>query len=139
MLYKSILLNSHKDYIKLLNKLKENIFYLEIILNDESDLRILELFKDNIIFVKKVNSWWGLQNKHFFKTKLFRLKMDNKLYNFFCTFDTFGYIENVGIESNKNFSNFGKNDVAFLDKQENVILRTDIKNGYIDISFNFFK
>lgn len=135
MFYQSIKLTNHQEYLKLLNSLKSQIKYVEILLNDESDLRIIEKFKDNIISTKEVTSWWNFHNQEVYSTKLIRLTMDEKLYNYLENFDTLAYIFEPRVENTANFSEFGKNDIAFLNEHERVILRTNIKYGYIDIEY----
>lgn len=132
MLYKSVLLNNHEDYIELLKELKDYISYIEILMNDERDTQMIDKFQNNIISIKNVNSWWGLNNKEYCLFKLYRLKINEELFKYLEQFETFGYIESPGIDDN-NYSNFGKNDIAFLDNNENILLRTDLKNGFIDI------
>lgn len=72
-------------------------------------------------------------NKELCDFKLYRFDANEQIFKALKKFDTFVYIDEIGNDSHTRLSDFGSNDIAFLDSKENVLLRTDIKNGYIDI------
>lgn len=135
MLYQSIQLNNHDKYLEFLRNLKPRTRYIEVLINDEKDMHLIEKFKKDIISKSEVNTWWNLNNLELIPCKLYRFDVSAEFWTHLESYQTFGYFEAPGIEAEDNYSDFGKNDIAFLDENENIIMRTDIKNGFIDVVY----
>ncbi len=122
-------LNDHKSYLDMLNRLEDKTDYIEIVLRDNAKQNeIVEYFQDDIISSKIVSEWWGTKTSE--KQKLFRIKSSKELFKFlpkyetFCKFyacfdDEFG--QYVGVQE---CTDFGWDDIAFYDNNDNILLCT---------------
>lgn len=126
-------LNNHDDYLNILNFLEKKCCYIEIFLIDGKDTNdLVEKFKKNIISTQYVSDWLG--SKVHGKNKLVKIKVDKELFKYLKKFETFCkyYISfDCGDYSVK--TDFGVDDIAFYDQDENLLLVTTTHEGNIFI------
>lgn len=126
-------LNNHEDYIKILNELKKQCSYIEIVILDERSSNVMvDYLKDDIISVTIVSEWW--QTKTTAKDKLFKIKASKKLFDYLYSLKTF-CIYSI-FDDNKEYfelTDFGYDDIAFFDKNDSILLCTTTHEGYISI------
>mgnify|MGYP003302391504 CR=1 FL=1 len=126
-------LNSHVDYLKVMNVLKSRTKYIEIVVLDgRKSNDLLNEFKDNVIFVKKVSKWWNTEIRG--TNYLYRLKTSNELFEYLSRFETFcKYFEAdefCGYDRCET-TDFGIDDIAFYDDCDLPLLCTTTHEGYI--------
>ena len=124
-------LNEHIEYIKILNNLEPKSKFIEIVLIDEKDSNeLVKKFKNDIISQKIVSKWWGTETNA--KNKLFKIKASKELFNYLKTFETFCkyYISYTKGDYNE-ITDFGLDDIAFYDENNNILLCTTTHEGYI--------
>jgi len=131
-------LNSHVDYLKVINILEAKTKYIEIVVLDgRKSNDLLNKFKDNVIFVKKVSKFnsrelWGTETRG--TNYLYRLKTSNGLFEYLSKFETFcKYFEaNEIIQYDRcETTDFGIDDIAFYDDCDLPLLCTTTHEGYI--------
>lgn len=127
MEYCSILLNDHNEYLKVLEKLKNKTQYIEYVLVDKKNTYLIEQLKNNILKIKLVNQWWGTET--FEKHHLYKINATSESFEFLKRYSTFCMVKNHKVIQ----TDFGINDIAFLDNKGEPLLFTTTHEGYIDI------
>lgn len=127
-------LNTHEEYIKILKLLEEKTKYIEIVLIDEKETNnLVEKFKDDIISTKIVSEWWGTITVA--KNKLIRIKASKKLFMYLKQFETFcKYISSGRRGDYSEITDFGYDDIAFYNKNNEMLLCTTTHEGYIIVN-----
>ncbi|MBQ3021007.1 MAG: hypothetical protein IJD92_02130 [Bacilli bacterium] len=133
-------LNTHEEYIKILNKLENKTKYIEIvIINNKNKNDLVFKFKDNIIETKKVSEWWGTITKG--TRYLYKIIATKEIFTYLRKFETFTKYYKYGSnnESLKRgdyslITDFGMDDIAFFDKDNVCLLCTTTHEGYILIN-----
>lgn len=119
-------LNDHKDYIKMLTILEKKCDFIGITFEHE----IVKEFKNDIIQVEKSNTWWGIETS--FVETLYYIKASKKLFEFLSKYETFcKYIVDFKNGDYVEETSFGVEDIAFFDKECNLLLRTNTHEGFI--------
>lgn len=122
-------LNKHKDYLKIIEKLEEKTKYVEIVLIDNKEDEMIEVFEKDILEVSKVNSWWGTETEGE-PSALYKIKATPKLFEFLKGITTFCITEkNIWGESHTKTTEFGYKDIAFFDEKEELIFCTTTHEG----------
>lgn len=136
MSYKLIWIETHKQYLELLNKLKYNTKYIYLYvgcpLNDEHKDFILEYCSNNLNFIKKstVDSLFG-DNKGTNNHTQYVYSIENyddreRLFDFLSSFETFFHREHL-LNKNEHYPNrcdFGLDDIGFVDANGEVLCYT---------------
>lgn len=135
-------LNSHDEYLKILDKLENKTIYVEVVLIDgKKKNKLIDKFKNDVIESRKVNEWWGTTIKA--NNNLYKIKASNELFNYLRNFDTFTKYYKYGtnqkslrIGDYSEITDFGLDDIAFFDKNDECLLCTTTHEGYIMINNN---
>ena len=127
-------LNNHKKYIKVLKKLEEKTKYIEIVLIDEKETNdLVEKFKQNIISTELVSSWWGTETEA--KNKLVKINASKELFEYLQKFETFcKYHTSIFRGDHSETTDFGYDDIAFYNENDEMLLCTTTHEGYIMIN-----
>ncbi len=127
-------LNNHKKYIKVLTKLEEKTKYIEIVLIDEKETNdLVEKFKQNIISTELVSSWWGTETEA--KNKLVKINVSKELFEYLRNFETFcKYHTSIFRGDHSETTDFGYDDIAFYNENDEMLLCTTTHEGYIMIN-----
>ena len=126
-------LNSHEEYILILKKIQEKCDYIEIVIIDEKESNeLVDNFRNDIIEKRKVSSWWGTKTKSV--NNLYKIKATDKLFLFLEKYETFCkyYFKKNGDYS--EITDFGYDDIAFYDKDNNYLFFTTTHEGYLAIN-----
>lgn len=126
-------INTHEEYIKMLKKLKEKCDYIEIVIIDErEDNELVREFKNDIIEKHKVSKWWGTETQAI--NNLYKIKSSDDLFKYLEKYETFCkyYVGKKG-DTNET-TDFGYDDIAFYDKENNYLLMTTTHEGYIAVN-----
>ncbi len=124
-------LNSHEDYLNILKHLKQKSKYIEYVLVDEDDTRIVDKFKDLVVSVQPKNKWWGTKSSK--KSKVYKLTASKELFQYLQRFETFCKYEVTDMGDVAENTDFGFNDIAFFDEKDLPLLFTTTHEGYIYI------
>ena len=129
-------LNSHADYLNILKHLKQKSKYIEYVLVDEDDTRLVDKFKDLIVSVQPKNKWWGTKSSK--KSTVYKLTVSKELFQYLQKFETFCKytVSNTG-DISENID-FGFNDIAFFDDKDLPLLFTTTHEGYIYVRSDLF-
>lgn len=134
-------LNNHEEYIKILKKLKSKCNYIEIVILDGKESNeLVDRCSVDILKTKKVSKWWGTKTRSV--NNLYKIKASNKLFGFLEKYETFCEYYEYGsneesIRRRSDYSeitDFGIDDIAFYDENNNYLLFTTTHEGYITIS-----
>ena len=127
-------LNNHKKYTKVLKKLEEKTKYIEIVLIDEKETNdLVEKFKQNIVSTKLVSSWWGTETEA--KNKLVKINASKELFEYLRNFETFcKYHTSIFRGDYSETTDFGYDDIAFYNENDEMLLCTTTHEGYIMIN-----
>lgn len=128
-------LNSHKEYLDMLELLEAKCERIEYVLVDEADTRLIERFRDLVISVEQKNNWWGTisDGNSWRGSKAYTLGTSKELFQYLRGFETFcKYIFSVHGDCVEE-TDFGINDIAFFDKNEMPLLFTTTHEGYIKV------
>ena len=127
-------LNDHKDYIKMLNILEKKCDFIGI----DSNHEIINEFKDDIIKIEKSNTWWGIETSYI--ETLYYIKASKELFEFLSKYETFcKYITDYKYGDYVEETSFGVNDIAFFDKDCNILLRTNTHEGFVFVDVSIDK
>lgn len=130
-------LNNHNDYLKAIEKLENKCKYIEYVLVNDDETEFIEKFKNFIISIDKKNKWWGTKSSN--KNKVYKIKSSKEIFNYLKQFETFC---KYTISNNSDIienTNFGINDIAFLDNSDIPLLFTTTHEGYITIRDDLFR
>ena len=126
-------LNNHEEYLKMLNILETKCKFIGILAKHE----IIDRFKDDTICIEKTNSWWGIETSY--TATIYYIKSSKELFKFLEKYETFcKYIFNnyrkTGMGDEVVITNFGTSDIAFFDKNDQIILKTNTHEGFIIVN-----
>lgn len=126
-------LNNHDQYVKILKKLEEKCTYIEIVhLDERKNNELVEKFNGDILEIKKVSKWWGTETSS--TNNLYKIKATKELFTYLEKYETFCKYH---LSENGNYNeitDFGFDDIAFYDKNNNYLLFTTTHEG--DIAIN---
>ena len=129
-------LNNHDEYLKVLKLLQLKTKYIEVVILDgKKSNKLIDEFKDEIIISETVSKWWGTITKR--KNNLYRIKSSNRLFEYLSDFETFcKYYEanEVNQYDCSEITDFGIDDIAFYDGNDNLLLCTTTHEGFILIN-----
>ncbi len=130
-------LNTHQEYVQVLELLEDKCRYIEYVLVNNSDRELVDKFANFILSVEQKNKWWGTKSSQ--KNTIYKMKTSKAMFTALRKFETFcKYIASsegdVVIDTD-----FGQNDIAFLDDKELPLLFTTTHEGYITIRDDLFK
>lgn len=125
-------LNEHNEYLKMLDILEKKCDYVGITYYHE----IVKKFEKDIIKHDKTFSWWGIETS--LLTDLYYIKASKELFEFLKSYETFckyifGDYEKRTADVVK-LTSFGPSDIAFFDKDNNILLRTNTHEGFVYVS-----
>ena len=133
-------LNNHEAYIKVLNKIESKCKYIEIVIIDGRESNeLVDKFTRDILDRKKVSKWWGIETKSV--NNLYKIRATKEFFTYLTKYETFCKYYEYG--SNKEsfargdyseITDFGYDDIAFYDENDNYILVTTTHEGNIAIS-----
>lgn len=124
-------LNSHAEYLKIIGLLERKSEYIEYVLVDEDDTRLVDKFSDYVISLRQKNEWWGTKSAQ--KAKVYKIKASKELFQYLRKFDTFCKFTTTISGDIAKITNFGINDIAFFDNHELPLLFTTTHEGYVSI------
>ena len=113
-------LNNHIQYIEILEILEKCTAYIEITLIDGKETNSLI-------------EWWGTKTSA--KNKQIRIKASEELFEYLKQFETFCKYYNSEEKGDYSvITDFGYDDIAFLNEDNDVLLCTTTHEGYIAIN-----
>ena len=128
-------LNSHEQYLKILNKIETKCNYIEIVILDgRKSNELVDEFSSDIIDIKKVSKWWGTETSAV--NNLYRIKTSDKLCEYLAKYDTFcKYLvaDDEYYYDRQLTTDFGRDDIAFFDDNDIPLLFTTTHESYIYI------
>lgn len=130
-------LNTHEEYVKILNRIEKQCKYIEVVVIDgRKSNELIDNFKEYITEYSKVSKWWGTEIKG--KNNLYKIKASKNLFDYLKTYETFcKYYEYGSNEESfkrgdySETTDFGIDDIAFYDNNNDCILCTTTHEGYI--------
>ena len=133
-------LNNHKQYIDILNKLKPHCKYIEIVIIDgRKSNKLIEKFTNDILEVKKVSKWWETETKG--SNYLYKINFSEELFEYLKQFETFCKYYEYGSNNESlirgdysEITDFGLDDIAFYNENNECLLCTTTHEGYIAIN-----
>lgn len=127
-------LNDHKEYIKMLNKIELKCKYIEIVIIDgRKSNELVDEFSNDIIEVKKISKWWGTQIEGV--NNLYKIKATKEFFIYLTKYETFcKYHQSKNRGDYVEITDFGYDDIAFYDENNNYILFTTTHEGDIVIN-----
>lgn len=122
-------LNHHDKYREMLKILEKKCEYIEYVLIDEEDTAFVEKFQRFVVSVKKTNTWWGTKSAR--KSSVYRLQSSKEIFRYLQTMETFcKYVRSDNGDIVEQ-TDFGMNDIAFLDEENVPLLYTTTHEGEI--------
>lgn len=133
-------LNNHKEYINVLNRIEKECKYVEVVVIDRrKSNELIDKFSDDILNIKKVSKWWGTATRG--SNYLYRIKSSKEIFEYLRNFETFCKYYEYGSNNESlrrgdysEITDFGLDDIAFYDKDNNCLLCTTTHEGYIAIN-----
>lgn len=133
-------LNNHDDYLKMLDRIEKKCEFIEIVILDgKKSNKLVDKFSHNIIDISKVSEWWGTKTKG--SNYLYKIYSSKGLFEYLRGFETFCKYYEYGTTEESlrrgDYSvdtDFGIDDIAFYDKNDNCLLCTTTHEGYIFIN-----
>ena len=116
-------LNNHEDYQKMLKILEKECSFIGI----DSEHEIVVKHNKDIIKIEKSSSWWGIETSYI--NTLYYIKASEALFKDLSKYETF--CKTINYEAQK--TDFGANDIAFFDKNDNILLITNTHEGFISV------
>lgn len=130
-------LNTHQEYLQVLELLEDECKYIEYVLVNDFDCELVDKFADSILSVEQKNKWWGTKSSQ--KTTIYKMHSSKAMFAALRKFETFcKYIASSEGDMVID-TDFGQNDIAFLDDKELPLLFTTTHEGYITIRDDLFK
>ena len=125
-------LNEHSEYIKMLKILESKCAFIGITSGHE----IINYFKNDIFKIEETSSWWNKIVSYI--DEIYYIKATGNLFLFLRKYETFskyivGNIEQK-IGDKVILTSFGQDDIAFFDKNNNLLLCTNTHEGFIDVA-----
>lgn len=132
-------LNNHDNYLNILMFLEKQCSYIEVFLIDGKETNnLIDKFKNNIISSKYVSKWLGSEING--KNKLIKLKSNKDIFEYLKCFETFcKYYFSCEYGDCPVKTDFGDDDIAFYDKDNNLLLCTTTHEGEIFICDDLMK
>lgn len=125
-------LNDNRDYLKMIDILENKSFYIEIVVIDEKDNNDwVKEFSGNIIDEEIVSKWWGTETSA--KNNLYRIQASKDLFSKLKKYETFCKYYVLDSGDSVGITDFGYDDIAFFDKNKEVLLFTTTHEGYITV------
>lgn len=133
-------LNNHEEYINVLNKIEIKCKYIEIVVLDaRKSNELVDRFSEDILKIKKVSRWWGTETRGV--NYLYRIKSSEKIFAYLRSFETFCKYYEYGSNNESlirgdyyEITNFGIDDIAFYDNNNDCLLCTTTHEGYIAVN-----
>ena len=130
-------LNNHDEYLQTIKQLENKSKYIEYVLVDEYDTKLIENFERFIISLELKNKWWGTKSSR--RNKVYKIKSSNEIFKYLKQFETFcKYTISNGGDVVED-TDFGINDIAFFDDKDIPLLFTTTHEGYITIRDDLFR
>ena len=127
-------LNNHDDYLKILNILERKSSFIGIV----GEHKIIKRFRNDVIKVEKSLSWWTEETS--IVEPIYYIKVSSELFDFLRKYETFC---KTIVYKNKLFNyetlraettDFGVDDIAFFDSDDNILLATVTHEGFIYVA-----
>lgn len=135
-------LKTHEQYLAILKKLKPKTKYIEIVQTDDfDDDKIVEFANSNLKLIEKrmVKKWCGTCfSSRRVPKYIYSVGCDDKeFWKFLGRFSSF-YLESYSDEYGyvPLETEFGLNDIAFLDKDKNLLFYTTTHEGYAEMAIS---
>ena len=145
----SVELKSHEQYLDILNRVKKRTVYVEIvqisglskkyIKND----KVVQFANEHLRLIEKckVNEWLGTWSDPKGKKYLYSIYYnDETFWDFLSGFSSFFF---AGVNESEKYvveeTEFGLDDIAFLDKDKNPLFYTTTHEGYAHIAESLLK
>lgn len=136
----AVSLKTHEEYLGILNKLKSKSKYVEIVQIDGFDKedKIVEFANCHLKLIEKreVNKWLGTKTNRVVPKYVYLIPSEGRdFWKFLSRFSSFyleSYSEKYGYMPLE--TEFGLDDIAFLDKDKNPLFYTTTHEGYADIA-----
>ena len=130
-------LNNHEEYINVLDKIEIKCKYIEVVVIDgRKSNELIDKFKDDILNIKKVSKWWGTQTRG--SNYLYRINSSKEIFEYLRNFETFCKYYEYGSNNESlrrgdysEITDFGLDDIAFYDNNNDCLLCTTTHEGYI--------
>lgn len=130
-------INRHDDYLRVLKQLENQCNYVEYVLVDEHETDFLKKFEHLILSETLKKKWWGTECGK--KNKAYKLKASKAVFRYLAQFETLcKYTPSQGGDA-VAYTDFGINDIAFLDEKDMPLLFTTTHEGYVFIREDFLK
>ena len=130
-------LNNHEEYINILDKIEIKCKYIEVVVIDgRKSNELIDKFKDDILNIKKVSKWWGTQTRG--SNYLYRINSSKEIFEYLRNVETFCKYYEYGSNNESlrrgdysEITDFGLDDIAFYDNNNDCLLCTTTHEGYI--------
>ena len=130
-------LNNHEEYINVLYKIEIKCKYIEVVvIGGRKSNELIDKFKDDILNIKKVSKWWGTQTRG--SNYLYRINSSKEIFEYLRNFETFCKYYEYGSNNESlrrgdysEITDFGLDDIAFYDNNNDCLLCTTTHEGYI--------
>ena len=125
-------IKTHNDYVNIINKLEAKTKKIEMVIIDgKKDNNFIKRIKKNIISKDKVSHWWG--NYSCVLNYKYVIKPSKKVFDVLRDYENFLKIlfDNKGYVYDYQITDFGIDDIAFFDEDENPLLSTSTHEGKI--------
>ena len=129
-------LNDHDAYLNVLRQLERKCKYIEYTVIS-GDTSFADKFADSMISVKAKNRWWGTCSAQ--RRDVYTLRASQALFKHLEKFETFCKYSVSVRGDTVTETDFGINDIAFLDDGELPLLFTTTHEGYIMIRVDFLR
>lgn len=111
--------------------------YIMYVLVDEDDTDFIKIFESRILSTASKKKWWGTNSGA--KHKIYRVKSSKDIFKYLSQFETFCKYTISSYEDIVEYTDFGINDIAFLDDSEMPLLYTTTHEEYITIRNDLFE
>lgn len=133
-------LNNHQEYVNALDNLETKCEYIKIVIIDgRKSNTLIDKFRADILEIKKVSKWWGTEIKG--SNYLYKIKSSKEIFEYlrcyetFCKYYEYGSNEESLIKGDyAEITDFGLDDIAFYDNNNDCLLCTTTHEGYIGIN-----
>lgn len=133
-------LNNHQEYINILDKVELKCKYIEIVVIDgRKSNELIDKFNEDILDIRKVSRWWGTETNSL--NYLYKIKSSKEFFVYLRKYDTFCKYYEYGSTKESfdrgdysEITDFGCDDIAFYDENNNYILFTTTHEGNIAVN-----
>lgn len=130
-------LNQHNTYLQIIKQLGNRCKYIEYVLVNEEETKLIEQFEALILSLDLKNKWWGTKSSR--KNKVYKIKSSSELFQYLKQFETFCKYMTRKEGDVVEETDFGMNDIAFFDDKDLPLLFTTTHEGYIMIRDDLLK